>query len=131
MSSGNYPGPVALRPFLKSYSDCDGFSIKCYSSASALENLKIEEDSGMVVVNYRGLAIVTYRSVVTYESALFGSPYRGYLILFHFTLVNGPMNCAVRLPRSIMLHDYTPEHMVSIEIQFPCRNHVLLGCGKI
>ena len=117
MSSEGYPGPVSLRPFLKSYSEQDIFPITCFSSTNALEGLEMDEEDGVVVVNYKGLAIVTYRSVVTYESTLFGSSYRGYLILFQFTVLDGPSASVLQLSPPVSLCDYTPEHMVRIKIR--------------
>ena len=88
------------------------FPVTCFSSANALEGLEMDEEDGMVVVNYKGLAIVTYRSVVTYESTLFGSSYRGYLILFQFSVLEGPSSSVLQLSAPVSLCNYTPKHMV-------------------
>ena len=86
--------------------------VRCYGSCDVLG----VNTSGTVLVDAFGLSIIEHRSVVTFESALFGSEFRGYLIVFPYVLVNGP---DLSLPPLLghrrlngMVMSYTDDHMV-------------------
>ena len=112
MSVDEYPGPVALRSFLHAYPKNDDYLVSCDSPDLDLDGPLVDEGRGQILVNFRGLAIVTYQSVVTYESALFGSPFRGYLVMFRYTLRNGPLHWLPRVFLGSEVYHYTSSHMV-------------------
>ena len=113
VSEDAYPGPIRLRAFLKAYSLTHDFAIQCYSPDAPLSGPLVTNDENTVLANYKGLAIISYRSTVTYESSLFSSPFRGYLIVFQYTLIDGPLTVPLTIFTESRLYDYTSDHMVS------------------
>ena len=103
--------------FLQAYKNDGVYAIECESPDVPFDTPMVSEEltegQHTVLVNYRGLAVITYKSVVTYESSLFGSPFRGYLIMFQYTLYNGPVDIQLMVPNVPRMYDYTAKHMVS------------------
>ena len=118
MSEDAYPGPIRLRAFLKAYSSSQDFAIQCYSPDTPLSGPLVTNDASTVLANYKGLAIISYRSTVTYESSLFSSPFRGYLVVFQYTLIDGPLIVPLTIFIGPRLYDYTSDHMVSRNLNF-------------
>ena len=113
VSDSKYPGPIRLRSFLKAYQNYDDYAICCYSPDVPLYGPLVSGDEANVLANRKGLAVVAYRSTVTYESRLFGSPFRGYLLLFQYTILDGPLVVPLSFFIEPRLYDYTSAHMVS------------------
>ena len=112
VSSDVYPGPFRFAQFLSIYSRCVEGPIRCFSPDGPL----YLDTTGTVLVDTFGLSVVEFRSVVTHESAMFGSGYRGYLIVFPYILVNGPdvgsFSLSGRMQLNKLLMSYTDDHMV-------------------
>ena len=113
VSDRAYPGPIRFRAFLKAYSEHEDYAIQCFSPDTPLYGPLVAGEGRDVLVNRKGLALVSYRSTVTYESQLFGSPFRGYLLLFQYTLFDGPVVVPIPSYTEPLLYDYTAVHMVS------------------
>ena len=118
VSADYYPGPHYLGRFLACYLPAELLPVQCFSPIGALDlNTK-----GTILVDVFGLSIVEFRSVVTYESAMFGSNFRGFLIVFRYSLVNGPrLACSSYFDRMFLKSrgevcdmDYTDAHVVCI-----------------
>ena len=118
VSDSEYPGPIRFRSFLKAYQNYEDFAICCYSPEVPLYGPLVSGDEANVLANRKGLAVITYRSTVTYESRLFGSPFRGYLILFQYIIMDGPLVVPLSMFIEPRLYDYTSAHMVSLEMLF-------------
>ena len=102
-----------MRMFLKAYSEIENHPVQCYSPDLVIDEQVKKDDQLNMILNYCGLAVISYRSVVTYESNLFGSPYRGYLLLFRYTILDGPLSAPVLPTFGVMLDFYTSKHLVS------------------
>ena len=124
VSEATYPGPIRLRAFLDAYSNHEDYAIRCVIPNGPLDGPLVVGDESTILVNYKGLAVVSYRSTVTYESQLFGSPFRGYLLLFQYTMFDGPLNVPVPLFTTPRLYEYTSEHMASVRYDPEDDEHV-------
>ena len=109
-----YPGPVMLSVFLKTFTREMDYPITCKSPNGPLDEplYTVGLSQGTVLMNYLGMAIVSYRSVTSIESSLFGSEHRGYQIVFRYTVWNGPLAHQTPLYSVPRLFDYTDAHRV-------------------
>ena len=77
---------------------------------------------GTVLVDFCGLSVVEFRSVVTYESAMFGSNFRGYLIAFRYMLINGPYStCSMCVDHQFLTIYATFIYLDYSDIHVVCR----------
>ena len=121
-----YPGLSQFATFMRTYSNCSDFAVSCVVSNSssltrATQNSPLDfevGETGSVFVNIFGLSIVFYSSVVIYESPIFKSEKRGYLLLFHYTLFNGPGSYPSHPVPRMMRFDYTKAHLVSHDFYY-------------
>ena len=111
-----YPGLSQFADFMRTYSKCSDQAVVCrISDLSKYSPLDFEVgETGYVFVNIYGLSIVFYSSVVIYESEIIRSDKRGYLLLFQYTLVNGPGSASFQPVSHLMALDYTKQHLVSL-----------------
>ena len=120
-----YPGLTQFAAFMRTYSSCSDFAVSCtISNSSSLTRatqhspLDFEVgETGSVFVNIFGLSIIFYSSVVIYESPIFKSEKRGYLLLFQYTLFNGPGSSPSHPIPRMMKFDYTKTHLVSCDLK--------------
>ena len=106
---------------MRTYSECAEYPVSCTisrltpsSQPAEFHPLDFEiGETGSVFVNIFGLSIVFYSSIAIYESAIIGSHLRGYHLVFHYTLVNGPEIVSYQPVPRIRVHDYTRTHFVS------------------
>ena len=116
-----YPGPIQFSMFLKAFTNEMESPVFCRSPYAPLDEPLFTDGYSecTVLVNYFGMAILSYRSVTSFESELFGSAHRGYLIAFRYTVWNGPHSSFLPLYSEPCLFDYTVAHQVN-----------LVSCGK-
>ena len=117
-----YPGLSCFADFMRTYSECAEYPVYCTIARSTTPFSRLTEfhpldfeigETGSVFVNTFGLSIVFYSSIAIYESAIIGSHLRGYHLVFHYTLVNGPDVVPYQPVPRVLVHDYTRTHFVS------------------
>ena len=106
---------------MRTYSTCSEYPVVCNITSplplnrdTRFTSLDFDVgETGSVFVNTSGLSVVFYSSIIIYESAIFGSNLRGYLFLFHYTLVNGPELISYQPVSRSLFYDYTRTHLVN------------------